>query len=153
MIKVTKGKLKAEFTDYLWKNMGANKNGWVPEKEGSDAVLKVAPETPVGSKPTYQELVAAGKESEKDGDLKLALAHYLKAFQIKDAKILGNKIEKLEKQIAILDSYNELVKTGKEALQTGESEQATTLFLEAQKLIDNEEIKGLLASAAEMDLN
>lgn len=112
--------LKSKFTQMIWKNMGANKNGWKEitkeqfEAEGPAPAPKGGKtQTPedVQKEAKYKEVYGQAKGLETDGEFEKAIKKFEEALAIKpNNKGLKTKINKLKQTIIDLAKAEEIEK-------------------------------------------
>lgn len=156
MIYAEKGTMKTVFSQMVWKNMGANKNGWKQiSKEQYDGTAPTGSDA--GGEPSalqdeqkYRTLYEQGKGFEQDGKYASALQRYQAAYDIKASPSLKGKINKMAKALEDAkqdESRNELIETAKAALLENDFETAIEAYESAQEIRETKDIAEAIAEA------
>ena len=119
-----KGKMKAKFTERVWKLMGKRRNGWYQVLESGGVREDLGDD----AGPSFKKLIEQAKGFVKDNKLDEALLKYNEALEIKATAPLKAAITKLKNQI----SSNEMEENADLAVSNGDYDTAIELYKAAE---------------------
>ena len=96
-ITIEKNGQTKQISEFAWKNMGKNKEGWTVKSDG-DAGVNAAPKE-LQNNEEYTKLIDQAKGYEKDKKYDKALAKYQEAYAIRQVKTVEAKITALAEHV------------------------------------------------------
>ena len=148
LVYAQKGTAKTRFTALIWKNMGKNKNGWVPiSKEHYDSKTVTAAPGAAGNaggevvnEQEYRKLFDQGKGFEADGKVQEAFAKFQAAYAIKPNNSLKGRINKIDKAIQEGKARAALIIAGDASIAEGDYETGLDAYEQANALAVTEDL-------------